>query len=278
MRAAMRRHRILLLIATLGCEPHLVDPPLPAAATRFDAPAVYSAWWNLTQACSGITAPLGAITWYVVPGEVVPPPEADLQNVAGYWSKASNRIVLASAVKLNGEIVRHEMLHALSRQPGHPRDLFLGKCDGVVHCASECIKDGGPAPSIQLTARHIPPESLQVTVDVEPGTPSVVQNDGFFAVWVTATNARDEPVVVDLPIHSLATFFYALTRPDSSSVQVQQTLREPADLQFAARQRKQHLFDVRAAAGTLPSFPPGSYTAIGWFGVASAQKSFVLNP
>src|ERR1700760_91824 len=66
-RAAMRRHRIFVLIATLGCE-HLVDPPLPTSATRFDAPATYTVWWNLTQACSGIRASLGAITWYVVPG------------------------------------------------------------------------------------------------------------------------------------------------------------------------------------------------------------------
>lgn len=40
----------------------LVDPMFPSDAQEFLPPAVYSTWWNMTQACSGLTGSLGAVT------------------------------------------------------------------------------------------------------------------------------------------------------------------------------------------------------------------------
>src|SRR5712671_6242500 len=117
---------------------HLTDPPLPVNAMRFDPPAVYTRWWTMVESCSGFTRAFGNVEWYSAPG-VLLSPDGDGDRVDGYWSLASNRIVLVADDTLDGGLVRHEMLHALVRVKGHPRSEFLQNCGGVVGCGPICV-------------------------------------------------------------------------------------------------------------------------------------------
>jgi len=48
-------------------------PPLPLGAVQFTPPAVYRVWWDLTQACSGLSGDFPRVTWYRVPdAETIP--------------------------------------------------------------------------------------------------------------------------------------------------------------------------------------------------------------
>src|SRR5688500_4303804 len=122
----------------------LVDPDLPTNAEQFSPPPVYARWWAMPQACSGLSGDLAFVSWHVVPGASTVPLNGQL--VDGYWSGASNRIVIAEKARLAGGKVRHEMLHALIKARGHPRGKFLADCGGVVACPVPCVSDAGPPP------------------------------------------------------------------------------------------------------------------------------------
>ena len=124
-------------LGALGACKSLTDPALPGNAAVFDAPAIYTQWWSAVEQCSGLTGSLSAVTFYVVPGNSVN--DGRDGDVSGYWSKASNRIVLAGAYTNNGPLVRHEMLHALIQGVGHPALYFQQKCAGVVVCVKTCL-------------------------------------------------------------------------------------------------------------------------------------------
>src|SRR6266481_7596982 len=85
----------------------IVDPPLPTDAEAFSPPAVYSTWWNMTQACSGLTGSLGAVTWYKTSEVLHAVGTGDV--IIGYWTAGSNRIVMLGSAMLDGGAVRHEM-------------------------------------------------------------------------------------------------------------------------------------------------------------------------
>src|SRR5712664_3118646 len=110
---------IVALVACVSCD-HLVDPPLPPDAVRFVPPVVYACWWAMVESCSGIDRPLGDIEWYAAP-DYLRSPDDNSEFIQGYWSLASNRIVLVSNDTLDGGTVRHEMLHALLRVGKQPR-------------------------------------------------------------------------------------------------------------------------------------------------------------
>ena len=129
---------------------------LPAGSQPFDPPESYQLWWNLTKACSGGNGNLADIRWFVVPGATtIHDGNAD---VNGFWSEDGNRIVLAEHSQLTGSLVRHEMLHALTRRSGHSRSDFLEKCGGTVACIEQCIRDAGPAPRPPAGTPEVPPD------------------------------------------------------------------------------------------------------------------------
>ena len=130
-----------------ACE-RIVDPALPSTAAVFVAPPVYTRWWALAESCTGVRRPLANVTWFVVPG--VSLFQLGDQDVSGYWTAGSNRIVLADNSRLDGAVVRHEMVHALIRTSGHPRSTFLEKCAGLVSCTAECVADAGAPGSAYL--------------------------------------------------------------------------------------------------------------------------------
>src|SRR5260370_10316235 len=97
-----------------ACEPGGLA--LPEGAVQFTPPAVDAQWWALTESCSGLSGDLSAISWYVVPNARHIPAGDVSAVVEGRWDSVGNRIVLADIGPRDGELVRHEMLHALLRK------------------------------------------------------------------------------------------------------------------------------------------------------------------
>jgi hypothetical protein len=100
---------------------------------------------------------------------------------------------------LAGDLVRHEMLHALLRATGHRRSAFIVRCSGIVVCIDRCITDGGPAAPPDPNARLVDPKVLRVGVTVTPVAPSSATNGGNFMMIVTAENTDSTPVIAQLP-------------------------------------------------------------------------------
>jgi hypothetical protein len=193
-----RRSLALLALAGAACET-LTDPALPDAATILTPPPVYARWWGMTEACSGLQRDMSAVTWYVATGSLSISDGKD-DNLAGYYSPASNRIVLADSANLAGGVIRHEMLHALLGPSvgGHPRDQFLGRCAGTVDCIGGCLTDAGPPPPPDAAADTVDPSVLELTGTVDPIAPSRAIDDGWFTFTIMATNPRATPIIVKL--------------------------------------------------------------------------------
>ena len=222
----------------------------------------------MTEACSRLSGDLSSVSWFVVPGANTV--LLDGKPVQGYWSSASNRIVMAGAGKLIGDNVRHEMLHALIQARGHPRAKFLEDCGGVVLCAEACISDAGPPPAPDPAAIQIGPEPLEVQVDVEPATPSRAEDDGFFALIVSVRNASTHPVVVLLPPAPIGggprTFSFDLVS-QSSVLSGNEFALDPSVFTFAAGETKRHVFDFMIGKDLASrTLPPGTYTVRAGYG------------
>lgn len=285
MIAFIRRQRWLVGVLLLaGCR-DLVDPALPDTAVSLNVPAVYTTWWSMTEACSGIHAPMSAIQWLEIP-DVVSVPYPGRSDVQGYWSLASNRIVLAGNFALDGALVRHEMLHALLRRGGHPRDEFLGACAGVVDCNQSCIDDAGPAPAFDPTAVPVTDDDLEVAIAMAPAHPSAAVDDGFFTVTVRVTNPRATPVVVTLPPTLNGTpvaFSYLVTGPRGGVGNATLAL-DSTTIEFAPHETKVQVFDF-AVGDSLPlgaafpiTLPAGTYVISGAYGGRSVSETVVIGP
>jgi hypothetical protein len=96
----------------------------PEGDVPMNPPAVYREWWAKTEACSGISKPFEQVRWYEIEGEGFPCPSG---TCAGRWQK-EHTIYLASRWAQHEMVVRHEMLHALIGEPGHPPELFEQAC------------------------------------------------------------------------------------------------------------------------------------------------------
>ncbi len=129
----------------------------------------------MTEACSDLSGSLANVSWFAVP-----------DAPKSYFSVSGNRIVLSADSRLDGGHVRHEMLHALLRAGGHPRQYFLERCGGVVNCDESCIADAEPPPRDDPNTARVTPEELEVSFEVAPASPSHAENGGFFTVTVKA--------------------------------------------------------------------------------------------
>jgi hypothetical protein len=261
------RRLILALPLLNACD--ATGPQLPPGAEQFVPPAVYQQWWSLTQQCSDLTASLSDVTWYRVPG-AADIPLGDGSSVNGRWDAAGNRIILAGDSELEGDLVRHEMLHALLRSAGHPRSAFIGRCSGTVVCTQNCITDGGPARQPDPTAQRVGPSALQIGVEVTPSAPGSSVNDGTFMMFVTAQNTAANPIIVQLPPSGDAgpseSFSY-LIEGNSRITSYNMRVEVPEVTRFAAFEVKRFIFDFRiGAGGTRYDQPPGSFRFNGAYG------------
>ena len=196
--------RVATLCRVLGCTGVVVasaiacadvTAPLPAGAIAWTPPARFALWWQITESCSKRQGDLGAIEWYIVP-------DASSIDVGGDRVQGvtmGDRIVLAGEFRLNGPLVRHEMLHALLRgTSGHPREAFLVACNDVVVCDRVCEADAGGRPSPPPDAPVLAPHDVAARVEVVPRQPAASQDSGDVAVIVSITNPLPTPAWVRL--------------------------------------------------------------------------------
>ena len=92
--------------------------------SAYAPPAQYRIWWEKTEACSGLSGSFDRIHWEVVPGHDF---SCASGECVGHW-QSDHRIFIASDWTSNEMVVRHEMLHDLVGQPGHPNPPFGQGC------------------------------------------------------------------------------------------------------------------------------------------------------
>jgi hypothetical protein len=256
----------LLGASMAGCRV-LTAPERPTGSIALERPAVYARWWAMTEACAGVRAPLGDIDFYEVPGIASFSIEGH-SDVVGYWTAGGNQIVMAGDFVLDGGAVRHEMLHAITRAPGHPPHQFLGRCAGIVDCGPSCVKDAGPLPPAE--GATVGSGTLQVRVSLDPAEPRSGVDDGHFSVIVSATNPAPNPVVVALDGGlTPRTFLYEVRGP--AAVQGGTLAWSEASLRFGPGETKRQVFDF--SIGNAPferKIPPGAYTVRGAFGIRNS--------
>jgi hypothetical protein len=264
----------------------LVDPMFPSDAHEFSPPPVYSTWWNMTQACSGLTGSLGAVTWFKT--------SQPLRNsrtgepAGGYWSSFTNKIVLTNAAMLDGGSVRHEMLHSLLRKGGHPRSQFLGKCAGTVHCQGSCIRDAGSYPQPSESPIHVPGDSIEISVDIEPGNPSSAQDGGFFSMTVIVRNRSAHWATVPSYYSSIfleydstsARTFGVDVRGPAGGISDWDLRFDPSEWIFAPGETKKRVFDFTIGNDLIAhKLPRGNYIARGGYSEYwSTHSTFVIGP
>ena len=251
----------LLLVALLGACDVPTGPALPVGAVQLVPPAPYAMWWQLTEQCSGLEASFTSVRWYVVPGaaEIV----VDGRSYQGYWWPNGNRIVLAEHAALNGPLVRHEMLHAITGRGDHSRNQYMSRCGGIVSCSGECETEVGPRPEPGVDAPELQPADLQVAVRVVPTDLAWSADSGWFTVTVTATNPLAEAVWVRLDGHEpgypvAPTFGYIISsRDDPEGADGGYEWTDESRWAFGAGETRRLMFDF--------SFPAGDYDVRGFF-------------
>ena len=251
----------------------VLDPPLPAGTIRFTLPTVYSAWWSLTAECSGRSGSVSDVEWFVVPGVSEFPHEG--RSVSGYWSRVSNRVVLAEKALMDGALVRHEMLHALERNVHHSREAFLRRCGGVVVCITNCLREAGTAPAPRPGLARVPPDAMEIDVRVNPVQPGLTTGDSHFRLTVAVRNRRADSVVVMLPDSRDAappsSFSFHVTG-EKMGLWYAERAWDPGIMTFGPGETRVAVFDFTAAAkfDGLRALPPGTYGVRGGFGSASS--------
>lgn len=279
LRSAFCSFQLIAAVAfATACE-RIVDPALPSTASSYTPPPVYEKWWTLVESCSGVSRPLAEVTWFTIPGSAF---QLGNNIVTGYWTAASNRIVLADSARLEGLVVRHEMLHALIRQSGHPRSAFLEKCAGLVSCTPECVADAGPFGTTHLGYPSVPPESVDVSIEIRPIPPTFTIDGGVFSIVVSAHNRASHPVNVSLPTiggQPVAPFAYEIRSLGTPSRGIAGTLdlTDASVTTFAAGETKRQYFDFNI--GTLirnRTVAPGGYRFTGSYATHSASLSPIL--
>ena len=253
------RAAVLLAVFLAACESPV---GLPSGATRYSPPDIYQAWWQLTERCSGLAGDFGAVRWY----SVAAVDSFDLEGTwaSGAWYPAGNRIVIAQQELSDGEVVRHEMLHALRQAGGHPRDLFLDKCGGIVACDGGCVQDAGGPPDTSSTAPLVSPATISIGTLLVPDPVSVSRDSGWFTVTVMATNSAPRPVRVAVPtMRPWVAFTFSGSGGGEAMWNGDSTVAfAPAATAGATRR---YVFDVQPTVPGLIDLTPGAYTVRGLF-------------
>lgn len=236
----------------------------------------------MTQACSGITGSLGAVTWYKTDQPLNNPQTGD--PIIGYWNSANNQIVLVSSAMLDGEAVRHEMLHALVRKPGHPRNQFLGNCAGTVACQGACITDAGTFPPPPVSPIQVTGDSLDITMSIAPRNPTPAVDGGFFTITVFVRNRSAHWATV-MPAFTytdpLRSFTFVVLNSDiAGGLTGGEIAVDPSERIFAPGESKKQVFDFRIGDDAFgQQFPAGNYIVRGGYSdYLSGDSTLVLGP
>ncbi len=92
----------------------------PPNAVPFNPPAEYLAWFAATEKCSELQGDFAKIQWFEVPGRSFACPTGEC---VARWEPGP-RIYLADFWIGHEMVARHEMLHSLIGESGHPNPPF----------------------------------------------------------------------------------------------------------------------------------------------------------
>ncbi|MHB0949732.1 MAG: hypothetical protein ACYC3Q_10030 [Gemmatimonadaceae bacterium] len=265
------RPHSLLLIGLAACE---LPTAVPRGARPFEPPAVYRQWWALTERCSGLRGDFDAVQWYEIP-ETSFGTTSEGERVDALWTGAGNRIVLTAAPdgRREGDLVRHEMLHALMRAGGHSRDLFVARCGGVVTCMRSCVRGSTPVPA-DPAAIPVTPSQLELSVDVQVVPPAWPDSQRYAMMVITARNLSRDPWLMQLPapgdVGPPVSFSYKLIDARGTTFWLDIRADAPEVTRFALGETKRYIFDFFVRPGASTQFrydiAPGTWTFHGAFG------------
>jgi hypothetical protein len=246
-------------LVLLACA-DLTGPPFPAGAIAIDPPSAYALWWTLTEECSGVKGDFSSVRWYVLPNAW----QFDIngEKYQAYWWGYGNSIVTAAHSKLDGQLVRHEMLHALTG-PTHSALYYLDKCAGVVSCEGSCLTEAGGSQTPPSNAPVISMSEVHTEFRIDPVNRSAAKDSGWVAMTVSIVNPRDYPVWVQLsPIAegatASATFGYILVCHTICGSWESYRYIWGSTFLLGARQTQRFMFDLQ-----LP--PSAEFSARGFF-------------
>jgi len=189
-----RERRPVVLAIFFGACAQILAPAFPSTATPFVAPVQYRVWWRVIESCAERSGSFERVSWYSVRHS------SDLrvegEHLIGAWFPSGNRIVLADSLRGYGPLVRHEMLHAILGDDGHPTAFFDVRCGDAVTCGRTC----GAAFSDQHVAgaTRLDPSDLIIDAGIIPDPPSLSQYDGWVVIGVSVTNPAPVAAVVAL--------------------------------------------------------------------------------
>lgn len=220
---------------------------LPPGAVPLSPPAKYRFWWSMVESCSGHTGDFDSVRWYVLPGAERLP-----NGASGQWHGATREILLVEHVPAS--TARHEILHALLPVHGHPRDQFLGRCDGMVACSPECEVDAGGRIVPAEDAPEILPRDVGARIDLAPPEPSESANDGALAVILSIRNPHPYEVWVRLTLTGQKSRTFALILDAGDSTQptaILLTSIEGTRFGLGPNETRRAVVDHSARAGSL---------------------------
>lgn len=154
----------------VGCS-DLFAPDVPEGAIQLTPlPAEYEDWWRLAERCSGASGEFAYVDWGVVPGVSTIP---GTEGAVGTYYRNRHQIILVERGTLDGHLVRHEMLHALLRVGGHPREFFVERCGGLVSCGGPCYQEASRTGPPNSTAPIVSTRLLNIATEVWPSNVSL---------------------------------------------------------------------------------------------------------
>ena len=128
----------------------LAHPFEPGEARPFSPPPpLYAVWWQRMETCSQISAPLGQVEWYEVPGDQFETPDGPRW---GWWGPPHS-IYIAETHLSDERLVEHEMLHELLQTGAHP--VVFATC-GVQETPPVSTGRGLPGVDVERNDRRAP--------------------------------------------------------------------------------------------------------------------------
>jgi len=143
------------------------------------------------------------------------------------------------------------MLHALTREPGHPRSAFLDRCASLVSCDKYCAADAGAWHAPAADFLLLPPDSLEVHSDATL-LPAELDGQRWVTLVITVRNPRARAVVVSEPREwVLPRAFNIVIREASGGFGWEETVADSSTLFFRPYETKSLLVEFRIS--TEPS-------------------------
>jgi hypothetical protein len=167
--------------------------------------------------------------------------------------------VLGEVAVERGAAVRHEMLHALVRERGHPRAAFVEACAGLVDCDRHCVADAGQWQPPEPVYALVPPESLDVDSKAR-ALPPEADGQRWISLTVTVRNRSDRAVLVAQPAEWVLprAFLVDLRQVGGRGYSWEQLADDPSRIFFRPHETKSELFEFRVdSALSQTSVPPG---------------------